>query len=90
MGAVPTLGGILRMPVSKSQLTATASPAARELLRRCGAFLRIVSVACASLTPCELRLTVSQPQHCWRHTYRWYGSIGAGAACVGSACGKFS
>lgn len=34
MGAVPTLGGILRMPASKAQLSATASPAARELLRR--------------------------------------------------------
>jgi hypothetical protein len=35
MGAVPTLGGLLRMPASATQLNATASPAARELLRRC-------------------------------------------------------
>lgn len=34
MGAVPTLGGLLRMPASPAQLNATASPAARELLRR--------------------------------------------------------
>lgn len=34
MGAVPTLGGLLRMPVPANQLNATASPAARELLRR--------------------------------------------------------
>ena len=35
MGAVPTLGGLLRMPASATQLNATASPAAREVLRRC-------------------------------------------------------